>query len=1188
MECPQCQTPNPPNATRCEHCDCVLSLEGSTLLDSPAESPTLDGGDLNRTIDNWSAPVTFPSPGEAAAAGELQIGSLLANRYEIIAILGVGGMGTVYKARDQEVDRLVAVKVIRAELAGNADILTRFKQELVLARKVTHKNVIRIFDLGRVSGLRYITMEFIDGQDLRSYVKKRGKLTPQECVEVMQPVCRALEAAHNEKVVHRDLKPQNIMIDAEGKIYVMDFGIARSVGSEGLTMTGGYVGTPGYMSPEQVKGDEVDGRSDIFTMGIILYELLTNKMPYSAETVQRSMYKRTVERSAPVTEIDPTVPKYLSEVVAKCLEIDPQERYQSANELWTDLETWLTGETNATSLVVRRHVRQAFGKPTIPIAVGVVLLAILGIVFARRGTTTGAVAKTEAAVIPSRALAVFPFRNASGDAKLDWLGASLGEMLTNDIGQSASLRTISEERVSQVLHDLRIAPDARIEPATIDQLTQFTNADVVVSGEFAKFGDEVRIDATITDRKNGTRIPVKAQAANEKEVLKAVDTLAAQIRQNLALSSTAIGELETTAFKPSSTSMEALRDFAHGEELQRLGKNMEAAEAFKSSIGHDPDFALAYSKLSETYAEAHQDDQAQGASLKAVELSANLPKQEKYLIAATHAEILKQYPKAIESYEALAKASPGNTDVLFHLATLYGKSGSVDQELATLEKLRTLDPKNAAALLALGRAELDSNNAQKGLEDLNSALNLAVQAGNDEQKADALQAIGVGYEGLQRPDDALRNYQESLDIKRRIGMKSGIAASLDAIANLQSSLGNAAPALKNFKESLQIRREIGDKSGIADVLNDLAGFYQDHGQAEQALSLYKEALQIQTELGSEQPRAMLLNNIANMYLGQGNYQDAQTYYEQALQLRTKFNVPADIAETRHNLGETATDLGMYDQALEQYHQALDLRRKAGDKPMTAFETASLGSVFGFQGRYGAALSANEEAFKAFHDLGERSLRTVNIAAGYGQALAQIAKRAEASTALDDALALAKELKSPDDVARIQGLQGDNAFYNGDWKAARQNYMEAQKSAGKSSDVRLTLTIKFNLAKMDVAEGHAPAAVAKLAGLVNDGNRAGFKYLSLQSALYEARALIDTKNLVKADSVLQEILLQTEKLGLLSLKAEGYALMAQTQQAQGKAAEAERARSTAKQLFADIATESHFDLQTRPDIAALLK
>jgi eukaryotic-like serine/threonine-protein kinase len=248
---------------RCEHCATPIDLNTPTLLGSPEE----DADTGNLTIENWSAAVTAPSTSDAPASSkQLQPGSLLANRYEILDQLGVGGMGTVYKARDREVDRLVAIKVIRAELANDSDILSRFKQELILARKVTHKNVIRIFDLGRASGIRFITMEYIEGQDLRSLVKKQGRLTPEQCVIFIQQVCLALDAAHAEGIVHRDLKPQNIMVDPQGKIFVMDFGIARSVGGEGLTMTGALVGTPEYMSPEQVKGDDVDGRSDIFSL----------------------------------------------------------------------------------------------------------------------------------------------------------------------------------------------------------------------------------------------------------------------------------------------------------------------------------------------------------------------------------------------------------------------------------------------------------------------------------------------------------------------------------------------------------------------------------------------------------------------------------------------------------------------------------------------------------------------------------------------------------------------------------------------------------------------------------------------------------------------------------------------------------------------------------------------------------
>ena len=235
-------------------------------------------------------------------------GVLLGNRYEIVAILGQGGMGAVYKARDRELDRMVALKVIRPELAGDSDILQRFKQELILARKITHRNVIRIFDLGDADGIKFITMEFIEGRDLKSLLVEKGKLPPEQAVEIVQQVCLALEAAHSEGVVHRDLKPQNIMLDKDSRASVMDFGIARSLDLGGMTQTGALMGTPEYMSPEQVRGEHVDARSDLFTLGIILQEILTGKLPFQAETAMASMYKRTMERAVSVHNLDTSVP----------------------------------------------------------------------------------------------------------------------------------------------------------------------------------------------------------------------------------------------------------------------------------------------------------------------------------------------------------------------------------------------------------------------------------------------------------------------------------------------------------------------------------------------------------------------------------------------------------------------------------------------------------------------------------------------------------------------------------------------------------------------------------------------------------------------------------------------------------------------------------------------------------------
>ena len=249
-------------------------------------------------------------------------------------------MGAVYKASDRELDRFVALKVIRPELGSNPAILARFKQELLLAHQVTHRNVIRIYDLGEAEGLRFITMEYIEGQDLRSIIREKKKFAPEEAVDVIQQVCQALDAAHSVGVIHRDLKPQNIMQDGSGRILVMDFGLARTLEGDGMTQTGAIVGTMEYMSPEQALAKDLDQRSDIFALGLILYEMLTGKGPFVAESALASLIKRTQERAIPVSDVDDQIPGALSGIVSKCLEREVDQRYQSAALILADLNTW--------------------------------------------------------------------------------------------------------------------------------------------------------------------------------------------------------------------------------------------------------------------------------------------------------------------------------------------------------------------------------------------------------------------------------------------------------------------------------------------------------------------------------------------------------------------------------------------------------------------------------------------------------------------------------------------------------------------------------------------------------------------------------------------------------------------------------------------------------------------------------
>ncbi|MGA7908173.1 MAG: protein kinase, partial [Candidatus Sulfotelmatobacter sp.] len=641
----------------------------------------------------------------------LQSGDVLGGRYEILQLLGEGGMGAVYKAMDRELDRPVALKLIRPELAANPAILARFKQELLLAHQVTHRNVIRIYDLGDADGVKFITMEFVDGEDLRGLIREKKKFSPEDAVEIIQQACLALEAAHSVGVIHRDLKPQNIMRDKTGRVLVMDFGLARTLEGDGMTQTGALVGTMEYMSPEQALAKDLDQRSDLFALGLILYELLTGVTPYKAESAVASLIKRNSERAIPVSDHDGTIPRALSNIVSKCLERDPNLRYQTAAELLRDLEAW-QGNRAAATLGFQPAV-DPWGRtihwPLLTGIATVLVLAIAGYLF--RGPLFSSPAK-KAASGPALSLAILPFRNASGDPSMDWLGPSLADMLSTDVGQSVRLRTVSQDRLHQVLSDLKISSETSLDPQSLKQVAEFSTADAMVWGQYAKFGEQIRIDATLQDLKHDRRISLKGTAASEKDIPAAVDQLAAALRQNLSLSSDVLKELRASSFQPSSKSVSALREYNQGVQLTREGKNSEALKLFQAATAEDPDFALAFSKLGETYSRLGYDNEAEDAARRAVEKSENLPEAEKFLIAANHFRIAKDYPKAIEAYQNLARVSPDNPDIESALGSIYENAGDFAKAREFYGKVLASNPKDIPTLLAMGRVEILSGNPQ--------------------------------------------------------------------------------------------------------------------------------------------------------------------------------------------------------------------------------------------------------------------------------------------------------------------------------------------------------------------------------------------------------------------------------------------------------------------------------------------
>jgi eukaryotic-like serine/threonine-protein kinase len=1030
-------------------------------------------------------------------------------------------------------------------------------------------------------------MEFIEGVDLRRLLLDHGKLAPAEAVDLIRQVCFALHAAHTVGVIHRDLKPQNIMQDKQGRILVMDFGLARSVGSEGMTQTGALVGTMEYMSPEQAMGSDLDQKSDIFALGLIFFELLTAKMPYKADTALASLLKRNQERAVPAVDMDPSIPKGLSDIVGKCLERDLKERYQDVQDILNDLDAW-RGKRPVSASTVSTPVPAA-PKKVLPwklIAAGVLAAVVVAGGWMLRGRIPSKGSKTPAQG-PVTSLAILPFRNASGDSSLNWLGTTVAQMLSTDMGESAYLRTVPSDRVNQILHDLRVAPDAALDPDTLHRVAEFTSADRLLSGQYVKLGDQIRIDATLQDLKGRRNFAMKAEAASEKDLPKALEQLAESVEKALALPPETIKEIQAKTLKPSTQSVQALRYYSEGLQLARQGKNLEAVKQFEAATKEDPGFALAYSKLGGTYAALGYGDKAQEASRKAVDLSDKVSPQEKYLIEAEDARVSRNLAKAIASYENLVKVLPDDLDVQYALARLYEDSDSFDKARAYYQNLLARDPKNLDALLHMGWVEIRTDNPQGSLDYLNRGFTLAVQLGNDEEKGAILDAIGNAYQHLNKLDDAIRSYQGSLDVKRRLDDNRGIAETLNWMAEAQQFAGKSEQALKSYQEAIRLRRMVGDKTGLGGNLLDLGNFYESIGKYDQALSYAKEALPLIRETGDRQNEGICLNNIGWIYLDKADYENAMTYFQQALDLRQKFGSPADVADTTYNLGDVFFRTGQYNQGMDYYLKALDLWRKSGDKRGAAFASFGLGRLFQYQGRYGAAVTSGEDALKSWREVNERGFWLPEIQAGYGNALTLIGRGDDAQKNLDEALGLARELKNNSLVARILNFQGDRLFYRGDFKSARGWFEQASQVAAKTTDREQILLAKFNVAKVSVKEGRSQEAIKALKPLAEEADRSGLKYLAVDSSIYLAQALLDSKDYSRARQQLEDSLRVSEKLGLQALLAKSHYFLAEALRLGGSQTEASHHYAEARRILDDIRKEAHSDeVLKRNDLATI--
>ncbi len=686
----------------------------------------------NDTLFCGKCGTQFPGPGKIEVTEtietpreELTRGATFASRYEIIEELGKGGMGRVYRVEDTKLNQEVALKLIKAEIAKDRKTIERFRNELKTARNIRHKNVCGMYDLGEERGTHYITMEYVHGEDLKSLIRKMGQLSAGQVITIAKQVCDGLAEAHRLGVVHRDLKPQNVMIDTEGSARIMDFGIARSLEAKGITGAGMMIGTPEYMSPEQVEGKEVDQRSDIYSLGVILYEMAAGRVPFEGETPFIIGMKHKGETPQDPKELNAQIPDDLSRVILRCLEKNKEARYQSAGEVRSELESIEKGIPTTERVIppkktiTSREITVTFGvkKLFIPALVVLILSALAVVIFLVLPR------KKVAPPPPDKpSLAILYFENNSGDKSLDNWRSGLSEMLITDLSQSKFLHVLSGDRIYSLLEKFDLVEKDKYSTDDLKKVASQGSASHILRGSYITAGNKFIVSASLMRAETAEVISsLREEGIGEASITDSLDRITRRIKSDLEMTDKQISEdLDRSLSDITTKSAEAYKYFSEGLKLHIQGRYRESIPSFERAISIDPEFALAYRFMAVAYGNLGYRPRRKEFLEKAMELKDRLSEKERYLVEGTYYFTYENtYDKARVAFKKLLEHYPDHTVALGNMALTHSYLGEYEEAIPYFERAKSAGDEFGATYTALAtcyRSIGDYDRAKQVLE----------------------------------------------------------------------------------------------------------------------------------------------------------------------------------------------------------------------------------------------------------------------------------------------------------------------------------------------------------------------------------------------------------------------------------------------------------------------------------------